>query len=189
MFRLLRRCPLVARLHWLLAVTALLLHGGPVRAESAVSEAELKVAYLFNFAKFAEWPTVSLAPGAPITICSVGKDAFGDALTHLETKSVQGHAVKVRRGLRVEELRGCHLAYFGAGEERMWADAVRTAESQAILTLGDTDGFVDQGGMIGLAKRDNRITFDVNVEAAHRAGIRLSSQVLKLARTVRGKTP
>ena len=180
------RSRLTARTRELFAAVCLAT-GSLATAQSTVSEAELKAAYVFNFAKFAEWPTTSLATAAAITICVVGKDPFGDALTHLESKTIQGRAVKVRRGLRAEELRGCHLAYFASADEKNWADIQRAAESQAILTLGEGDGFIDQGGMIGLVKRDNRIMFDVNVDASHRAGIRLSSQVLKLARTVKGK--
>lgn len=117
----------------------------------------------------------------------LGDDDLGSALAVLETKTVQGRAVRVRRGLRAEDIRGCHVLYFGAVDERIAAEARRLAEPNATLTIGDSDGFVERGGMVGLVKVDNRIAFDVNVEATSRANVKLSSQVLKLARVVRGR--
>lgn len=170
-----------------LAFVAAILLAPAAHAQQKAAEADVKVAYLFNFAKFTEWPPALLPAGGTVTICVLGDDELGPALTVLETKTVQGRAVRVRRGLRAEDIRGCHVLYFGAVDERVAADARRMAETQATLTLGDSDGFVERGGMVGLVKVDNRIAFDVNVEATHRASLKLSSQVLKLARVVRGK--
>lgn len=161
---------------------------GMTTAQQAVPEVELKAAYLFNFAKFAEWPAGILTPASPLTICAVGKDGLGDSLQQLEAKTVQGRAVKVRRGVKAEDLKGCQLAFFPAAENRPGGEVWRAAEALSVLTIGDGDGFVEVGGMIGLVKRDNRITFDINADSAQRAGIRLSSQVLKLARSVKGKS-
>lgn len=170
-----------------LAVVAAVVLSSAALAQQKAAEADVKVAYLFNFAKFTEWPPAFLPAGGTVTLCVLGDDDLGPALTVLETKTVQGRTVRVRRGLRAEEIRGCHVLYFGAVEERMAAEARRMAETHATLTLGDSEGFVERGGMVGLVKVDNRIAFDVNVEATHRASLKLSSQVLKLARVVRGK--
>jgi hypothetical protein len=157
------------------------------RADTAVAEYQLKAAYLFNFAKFTEWPAAALPAGAAVTVCVTGRDPFGEALAGIETKTVQNHPVRVRRGVRIDDLRGCHLVFVGESEERRLPELFRNAEAASALTLGDTEGFVDHGGTIGLVTRDNRILFDVNMDSARRAGLRLSSQMLKLARTVKGK--
>jgi hypothetical protein len=170
-----------------LAVVAAVLLSSAAHAQQKATEADVKVAYLFNFAKFTEWPPAVLPAGGALTICVLGDDDFGVALTVLETKTVQGRTVRIRRGLRAEDVRGCHVLYFGVVDERMAADARRMAETHGTLTLGDSEGFVERGGMVALVKVDNRIAFDVNVEATQRANLKLSSQVLKLARIVRGK--
>jgi len=181
------RTPHISVICTVMAVAAAVIVSSPAHAQQRAAEADVKVAYLFNFAKFTEWPPAFLPAGGAVTLCVLGDDELGPALTVLETKTVQGRAVRVRRGLRAEEIRGCHVLYFGAVDERAAADARRLAETHATLTLGDSEGFVERGGMVGLVKVDNRITFDVNVEATHRANLKLSSQVLKLARAVRGK--
>lgn len=157
------------------------------RADTAVAEYQLKAAYLFNFAKFTEWPAAALPAGAPVTVCVAGRDPFGEALTGIETKTIQNHPVRVRRSVRIDDLRGCHLVFVGEGEERRLPELFRNAELASALTLGDSEDFVEHGGTIGLVTRDNRILFDVNMDSARRAGLRLSSQMLKLARTVKGK--
>ncbi len=176
-----------ARAATLLLAALIVLAGPRAQADSTVAEYQLKAAYLFNFAKFTEWPAAALAAGAPVTVCVTGRDPFGDALVGIETKTVQNHPVRVRRGVRIDDLRGCHLLFVGDGEERRLPELFRNAEAASALTLGDSEGFVDHGGTIGLVTRDNRILFDVNMDSARRAGLRLSSQMLKLARTVKGK--
>lgn len=177
----------VARLGVALFAAQIALAAMLVRADSTVAEYQLKAAYLFNFAKFTEWPAAALPAGAPVTVCVTGRDPFGEMLSGIETKTIQNRPVRIRRGVRIDDLRGCHLVFVGDGDERRLPELFRNAEAASALTLGDTEGFVDHGGTIGLVTRDNRILFDVNMDSARRAGLRLSSQMLKLARTVKGK--
>lgn len=178
------------RLPMRLLAGALALAAGLVASAGAADSApeyQLKAAYLYNFAKFTEWPAGTLGGAGPVTLCVAGRDPFGDALTGLETKTVQSRPVRVRRNVRPDDVRGCQIVFVTEGDDRRMQEMVHAAEVAAALTVSDVDGFVDQGGMIGLATRDNRILFDVNLDAAHRAGLRMSSQMLKLARTVRGR--
>jgi hypothetical protein len=179
--------PHIAAISRALAVLTAVVLSSVAEAQQKAAEADVKVAYIFNFAKFTEWPPAFLPAGGALAICVLGDDDLGPALSVLESKTVQGRAVRVRRGLRPEDIRGCHVLYFGAVDERTATDARRLAETHATLTLGDSEGFVERGGMVGLVKVDNRIAFDVNVEATHRASLKLSSQVLKLARAIRGR--
>lgn len=170
---------------WVLLLAMLL--GGQAASADSAPEYQLKAAYLFNFAKFTEWPPTALPAGAPVTICVAGRDPFGDALAGLESKMLQSRAVRVRRGVHAEDMRGCQIVFITDNDERRMQDLLRAAEAASTLTLSDLDGFVDQGGMIGLITRENRILFDVNFDMTHRANVKLSSQVLKLARSVRGR--
>jgi hypothetical protein len=157
------------------------------QAQSAAPEYQLKAAYLFNFTKFTEWPVAALPPGAPIELCVTGRDPFGDSLGTLESKVVQNHPIHVRRAQRADTLRGCHVVFVADLDERSEQSVLRSAEAVSALTVSDREGFVARGGTIGMLTHDSRILFEINVEAAQRSGLKLSSQMLKLARSVKGR--
>lgn len=155
-------------------------------AQTSAPEAALKVAFVYNFTKFTEWPaTVLPKTAAPLNVCALGRDPLGTAWNALEGKSAQGHPIAVRRAERVEDTRGCHLV-FVAVEARAWPEVLKSLQAASILSVGDTEGFARAGGAIELNPIGNRMQFDVNLEATQRAGLKISSQVLKLARTVIG---
>jgi hypothetical protein len=152
------------------------------------AEAEVKAAFVFNAAKFAEWPAERLPAGAPLRLCVLGTPGgpgtFGAALLALEGKTVQGRTLEVRAGALLPQLQPCHLLV-------MMPDAPAPrqvlAEALGTVTFGDSDGFIDAGGIIGITVAERRVRFDVNLEAARRGGIHLSAQLLRLARQVKGQ--
>jgi hypothetical protein len=160
----------------------------PAAAFAQYAEAEVKAAFVFNVAKFAEWPAEILPPGAPLRLCVLGMPGgpgtFGAALLALEGKTVQGRKLEVRAGAPLAPLRPCHLLVLtpDAPEARRVL-----AGEQGTLTLGDGDGFIDAGGIIGITVAERRVRFDVNLEVARRGGIHLSAQLLRLARQVKGQ--
>jgi YfiR/HmsC-like len=157
----------------------------PAAAFAQYAEAEVKAAFVFNVAKFAEWPPEILPPGAPLRLCVLGTpDALGAALLALEGKTVQGRTLEVRAGAALAPLRPCHLLVLTPDVPE--ARRVLAGE-QGTLTLGDGDGFTEAGGIIGITVAERRVRFDVNLEAARRGGIRLSAQLLRLARQVKGQ--
>jgi hypothetical protein len=160
---------------------------GHAQAQGSAPEYQVKAAYLFNFTKFTEWPSAVLPPGAPIQVCVAGRDHFGESLSTLESKVVHNHPIHVRRDLRAGTLRGCHVVFVAEEDDRTEQAVLRSAEAVSALTVSDREGFVERGGTIGMLTRDSRILFEINVEAAHRAGLKLSSQMLKLARSVKGR--
>jgi hypothetical protein len=99
----------------------------------------------------------------------------------------------VRRIAGAEEVRGCHLVYVNESEERKSAEIIRAVGNDPMLTVGDTASFMNNGGMIRFTERGRRIRFEINVAAAERASLRVSSRLLKLADIVRprqrGATP
>jgi hypothetical protein len=149
-------------------------------------ESDVKAAFLYNFSKFVEWPTVD-ASGAqgPFRICVVANAEFTQALDRI----IEGESVQGRRLARVEpqsadEARGCNILYIGHSE-RDRASRLLTGVRQApVLTVSDVPRFVEQGGAIGFVLDHNRVRFDISTRATNQAGLKVSSKLLRIARTV-----
>jgi hypothetical protein len=154
------------------------------------SEYQVKAAYLFNFAKFIEWPAHAFAgKDALFVLCIAGRDPFGAALAPFEHKPVQSRELRVRRGVAADDLRGCHILFVPYSEERRLTRFVRAAEGLPVVTVSEIDGFAEAGGVIGLVEADRRIQFEINLASAQLGGMRISSQLLRLARAVREVRP
>ena len=173
----------------LLACLACLAWPGPLAwGQAALSEAELKAALVFNFARYVEWPERAFATReAPLVICLVGRDRFAAAFTALETRKLHGRAVKVRTGVAAAEGRGCHVAFVTDPTGAQMIPMLRELAGQSVLTVSDAEGFIDNGGAIGIVAGEERLQFEVNRDALGQAQLTASSQLLKLARTVLGK--
>jgi hypothetical protein len=154
-------------------------------ASQAVTQPALKAAFLFNFAKFVEWPAEATA-SSPLTLCVLDDAAVEDALGQLVNGGpVNGRTVVLAKGARNRALRGCHLLYIGDADPGRTAATVDEMKGAAILTVGDGEDFARGGGVIGLFIEDGRMRFAINSDAAQRAGLRLSSKLLSLAKIVK----
>ena len=150
----------------------------------AVTQPALKAAFLYNFAKFAEWPGDTASSG-PLTLCVVDDSAVEDALSQLVRGSVvNGRPVTVQR-MGHDRLRGCHLAYFGGADVDRAIAMLDEIKGAPILTVSDGEQFARMGGVIGLFLEDGKMRFAVNADAAQRGGVRLSSRLLSLAKLVK----
>lgn len=140
----------------------------------------LRAAFLYTFAIFTEWPAEDA--GDPMTLCVVDESAVAAALTQIVAgRSVAGRAITVRVAT-AGNLRTCHVLYLpGATVAR----ALEEVSGARVLTIGDGAAFVGQGGMAGLYLEGERMRFAVNPDSAARAGVRLSSKLLGLARIVK----
>lgn len=154
-----------------------------VASQAPPSEYQLKAAFLLNFARYAEWP--ALPPGA-LRICLLGRDPFGAALGALEHRQVQGREIKVVLLGSVSQATTCQVLFISDSEERRSATLLRSLEGFPVLTVSDMEGFVDEGGAIGFVLVDDRIRFDINNAVIQREGMKLSAQLLRLARRVSG---
>jgi len=142
-------------------------------------EDQLKAAYLFNFAKFVEWPANN--GNQPLTVCFVGGVGVHDALASgIGNKRVGARPLAVRLLLDAGTLSGCNVLYVDSAVAANSAPA----SGLAVLTISDAKAFARNGGMIELFAEDNRLRFKVNVENAERAGLRISSNLLQLAASV-----
>lgn len=162
----------------------------PARAmgQGAFSEYQIKAAYLFNFLKFVEFPDDSFAdPLAPIVIGVVGDDPFGSSLPQVVVgKTVQGRDLVIRLYHPGENLRGAHILFISASERKRLPMILSDLRGSSVLTVADTPGFIDAGGMIQFLNENDRVRFAINLDAATRARLKLSSKLLSLAKVVGG---
>jgi YfiR/HmsC-like len=159
---------------------------GAAQAFADSPEHRLKAAFLYNFAKFVEWPEAYFSAQSVINLCVVGADDFGSALDAIDRKKAQGREVIVKREVSVAQSRECQIVYISPSQAKNVADILHTAARGNALTVSDLDGFCQAGGMIGLVVADQRVGFEVNLDAAQKADLRLSAQLLKLAKNVYG---
>ena len=186
--RSLRRCrpnTLHVRL-W--AALLLTLFSALLHAQSAKpTEYEVKAAYLYNFGKFVRWPEGAAAGSAnTFFICVIGKDPFGKSLdATLEGASWKGKPVIAKRITSVDQAADCQVLFIPASEAEQWSQLQPTLQKLPILTVSDAPRFARRAGMIEFLLSENRVRFEVNLEAAEKAGLSLSSQLLKVAIRVR----
>lgn len=149
-------------------------------------EYAVKAAFLLNFSRFVEWPEGAFpAADAPLRICVLGDDPFGAVLDRtVAGEVVSGRTVTIARSAEPVELRDCQVV-FVSRSERPRLDAVFDELSGApILTVGEVEGFAGRGGSINFFLESHRVRFEVNPGAASRAGLRISSELLRLGRIV-----
>jgi hypothetical protein len=152
----------------------------------ARTDPELKAAFLLNFAKFTVWPPESLPGSSPLIACVLGGGRVADALEELTRgQQVQGRPVSVRRIDADGPLRSCHVLYGPALAGARALAVVGAAASAPVLTVSDSPDFALRGGIAGFYIEDGKMRFAVNAHAAARAGLRLSSRLLNLARLVK----
>ena len=159
----------------------------PARAQVAASEYEVKAAFLYNFTKFVEWPESAFRDEIdPFWICVVGDDPFGKSLRAVvEGQEVEGRQIKLRPMNDLQDPTGCHLLFLGRTERQRTADVLAAAREGNVLTVGEAEGFLEQGGVIQFTLDNGKVRFDINPGAAERVGLKISSKLLRLA-TLRG---
>ena len=172
-------------LRFLLVLWAALGAGLPAVAVPP-GEYQIKAAYILNFARYVEWPAARLPGGAVLRVCLLGRDPFDGALHGIDGRQVQGHEVRVRPADNLEQALDCHVVFVAESEERRLGLILRTLAGRGVLTVSDIDGFAEAGGAIGLVVEDERVRFDINQAVLLRDGLRASSQLLRLGRSVFG---
>lgn len=158
----------------------------PVRAQNAGDEQRLKAAFVFRFPQFVVWPPVATNGRNSLEICVSAPGAAAAALREITSgEMLNGRPFVVRDLTANREVGSCHvLVIAGEQPDRSLMSRVATLP---ILTVGDSDSFLDQGGIIQLKLVDRRVRFEIDQRAATRAGLTLSSQLLRLASSVRGE--
>lgn len=159
------------------------------RADDVSFEYEVKAAWLLNFARFVNWPTNAFAgPESPIVVGIVGRDPFGRSLEKaFAGKTVKGRPLVVKKPVTDEELGQCHILFIGVPDRRRVRDIVDRLGTKPVLTVGEVDGFLDEGGILNFVLKEKSIRFEINVQPAKAAGLKVEANLLKVAVSVRGK--
>ena len=161
-----------------------LLTAMPLHAQ--VSPFAAKAALLLNFVRFSEWPASVTPAGALLTLCVVGDEALESALSQIvKGQIVSGHTLDVRRVTAADEARGCALLYVDDASRGL----AQRLQDLPVLTVSDAPRFSATDGIVELTLENGHMGFSVNVDAANRSGVKLSSQLLRLARIVPGSRP
>jgi hypothetical protein len=142
-------------------------------------EAAVKTGFIFNFFKFIEW-SADMANKDHFLLCSYGKGEISDGLQLLNGKTVNGKLLNVKINTSKETLQTCHMAYL----EEFTAALLHDLQSSSVVTISDHPEFVKQGGVIGLVSENEHLSFEINLDVAQKKGLRISTPMLKLAKSV-----
>jgi hypothetical protein len=151
----------------------------------AASEDELKAVFLFNFAKYVSWPARTF-PDGTLRVCALAEGRFTRRLDAVITgETVDGRAVVRPAAPRLQAIADtCHILYVSAAEQTRLDEVLAAVHAAPVLTVGETDAFRARGGMVTFVKDGDRVRFDINQTEAQRAGLTISSRLLRLARRV-----
>ena len=156
---------------------------GATHAQMQASEVQVKAAFIYNFALFTNWPADVMQADAPMVVCVTAQHPLQAALEKLTGKPVRGHRLEIRK-INDGAVAGCHVLVFDARTP----NGVRVDPAAPVLTVSDSPKSLRAAGnpepMIALALHDDRVVFDIDAVAARQAHLQLSSQLLRLARTV-----
>jgi len=141
---------------------------------------------VFNMAKYVDWPPEAFAASsAPLMVCTIGRGPFAAALEQYQGKTALGHPLSLRRLAVGDDPSECHLLVTSGIDRRYLAGILDQARKRPILTVSDLPDFARSGGIIGLVEQQGKVRFEINVKAAQQSRVKISSQLLKLAKIIR----
>jgi hypothetical protein len=150
-------------------------------------EYEVKAAFIYNFIKFIEWPDeLTKKQSSPLNIYVLGHNPFGEALAAIQGTQVRGRTINVNRTNSVKGLTDCHILFISSSETWHIPEILRSIKNLNILTIGDTAGFAGKGIIINFYTEEEKVRFEINLDAAKQANLTISSRLLTLSRVVRG---
>lgn len=178
---------------WLLrlAIALMLLSSSAHSQAGTATEYQVKAAFLYNFAKFVEWPTEAFSqPSAPFHLCVFGDDPFEGELERIvREKTIGGRPLRVLQPKRADRARGCHILFVASSDRKKVRSLLEALSGSTTLTVGDTSEFTRLGGMINFLVEGGRVRFEINPEAAQENRLRISAKLLSLARIARNDGP
>jgi hypothetical protein len=162
--------------------------GLELRQDSTLPEYVVKAGFLFNFAKYVEWPAYSFEkPDSPISIGIVGADPFGEDLDKaLRNKRVKEREFVIRRYPALKDMEQCHILFIPRTESARLPDILKKTDSWAVLTVGEDETFIKGGGIVNILIEKEKPRLEVNLEAAEKAHLSINSKLLKVATIVKG---
>lgn len=184
------------RLHSFLAVLLLLI-GGLCHAESDAAglrsgglasnrAGEIRAAFIYNFAKFVEWPQASfVTKTAPLQLCAFSGSTGGTPLNLIDGRLAQGREIKLIRINSPSDAERCQILYLTDAHRASWSSALATLSLQPVLTISEDVNFIDNGGIVALFVDEDHVRFRVNLTAAQQNGLKFSARILQLAQDVK----
>ncbi len=171
-------------------------------------EYKIKAAFLYNFLKTVDWPKETTSDtNEPMIIGIIGKEQFGDALEPIKDKTVKGKKVVVKRfeGLSqvnkdrengkteskidINGLRKCHLLFVCSSEQKTFREIIESVKAHPVLTVGETQNFLEVGGIINFIPKAEKGEFEINLAAAEHTRLKISSKLLRIANRVIEEKP
>jgi len=157
------------------------------QADDSVSkEYQIKAAYLYNFAKFVEWPAQSFTNArSPLVIGILGKAPIGQELQAIaRDHNINGRNIVIKAVADAAEAGQVQLLFFGNDANSRVVEMLAALKGGAVLTVGESDKFIAAGGLINFVREADKVRFEINAAAAEHAGLKISAQLLKLAKPV-----
>lgn len=158
-------------------------------AAESLPESQVKAAFLVNFPKYVDWPAEAFVQtNSPVIIAVLGRTEVTAELQKIITgRSINGRPLVLKPLASGEEPSGCHILFISATAPELSPDVLARLTADAVLTVGESAEFLERGGIINLARREQKIALEVNLPAAERARIEISSKLLSVARVVKAK--
>ena len=153
----------------------------PLTQAEQPSEYRLKVAFLYNFSAYTEWPSL---PDQFLNLCIYGEDPFGENLQHLQHKKAHEHEIVVRHTRNTEDLPTCQIVFIARSSIGNLSDIIKQLDGMPILTIADSPGASQQGVMLNMAIKEGKVSFEANLAIAKKSRLKLSSQLLRFATEV-----
>jgi hypothetical protein len=170
----------------LLGVCILVTVGNERAHSQAISADQVKAAYLYNFAKFVEWPQETFPDAtAPIHFCLLNDPSIGSELSQIvKDKRISGRSIVVVPIQTGEQGRSCQILFISTAQNWQVEHILKVLQGASVLTVGETTGFVEQGGIVNFVVQDDQVHFQVNHRAATQSRLRMSARLLSVAKRV-----
>lgn len=164
---------------------------GQALLAQTMDEYQVKAAFLYNFAKFVEWPPEEFrTPKDPILVCVLGHNPFGSSLEDaIRGKNIDGRGLALRQVATAEQAGACQILFVSSEDEKRFHAMGRSLKHAGLLTVGEMQGFTAEGGIINFKLDGDRVRFEINVDAAEQAQLHISSKLLSLAQIVKTEKP
>lgn len=179
----------VYRLLIIIAVCGCIVNISHATAESELSrEYKIKAVLIYRFTKFIEWTPESFSDNQdPLILSIIGNDPFSKSIDALHGKNVKGRKLLVKRITGIEDIDKSHILFIAQSEKERLTEILQTTRELCVLTIGDMEGFSNQGGIINFFMVENTVRFEINVAAAQEAGLEIRPSLLNLAKVVGNK--
>lgn len=156
-------------------------------------EYKVKAAFLYNFIKFIEWPPTKLSDKETINIGVIGENPYKDAFDPIKDKRIENKKIVIKFFKNLEELknnrqidniRKCHVLFVCGSEKKQFKEILSLVSEHNVLTVSDTNGFLESGGIINFLIEDQKVCFEINNYNAKQEKLNIRSQLLRLAKKV-----